>query len=104
MNIAGWSKLRSLDHALFEFAHANRESRIDAAEILLDDHHNDPESAISQRLARQTALDTVTALAASETIRVVAAQQSPAIADTMREALHHSGLNIQTNPTRRKPN
>ena len=41
--MAGWSKFRSLDRALFEFAHANRESRLDAAAIL-NDHRNDPES------------------------------------------------------------
>jgi hypothetical protein len=102
-NVAGWSQYRSLDRALFEFAHANRESRRDAAGILLDDHHNDPKNPLSQRLARQTALDKVTALAASETIRVVAAHQSAAIADTMREALHECGLNIPTNPARRQP-
>lgn len=103
MTIAGWSTFRPLDRALFEFAHANRESRLDAAGIL-HDHRNDAESPLSQRVARQTALDKVTALAAAETIRVVAAHQSPAIADTMREALHHRGLNIHTNPARRKPN
>ncbi|WP_142305493.1 hypothetical protein [Mycobacterium intracellulare] len=104
MSIAGWSKFRSLDRALFEFAHANRESRLDAAGILLDDDHDDPESPLSQRVARQTALDRVTALAAAETVRVVAAHQSPAIADTMREALRQRGLDIQTNPGRRQPN
>ena len=103
ITMAGWSKFRSLDRALFEFAHANRESRLDAAAIL-NDHRNDPESPISQRVARQTALDTVTVLAAAETLRVVAAQQSPAIADTMREALHQCGLDIPTNPARRQPN
>ena len=103
ITMAGWSKFRSLDRALFEFAHANRESRLDAAEIL-NDHRNDPESPISQRVARQTALDTVTVLAAAETLRVVAAQQSPAIADTMREALHQHGLDVPTNPARRQPN
>ena len=103
ITMAGWSKFRSLDRALFEFAHANRESRLDAAEIL-NDHRNDPESPISQRVARQTALDTVTVLAAAETLRVVAAQQSPAIADTMREALHQRGLDVPTNPARRQPN
>ena len=103
ITMAGWSKFRSLDRALFEFAHANRESRLDAAEIL-NDHRNDPESPISQRAARQTALDTVTVLAAAETLRVVAAQQSPAIADTMREALHQHGLDVPTNPTRGQPN
>jgi hypothetical protein len=102
MNIAGWSQYRSLDRALFEFAHANRESRLDAAGILLDDHRNDPESPLAQRVARQTALDKVTALAAAETIRVVAAQ-SPAIADIMREALHHRGLDIQTKPAANNP-
>jgi len=102
MSIAGWSKFRSLDRALFEFAHANRESRLDASGIL-NDHRNDPESPLSQRIARQTALDKVTALAAAETIRVVAAHQSPVIADTMREALHRRGLNIPTNPARRQP-
>ena len=94
---AGWSKFRTLDRALFEFAHANRESRLDAADIL-NDHRNDPESPISQRVARQTALDTLTVLAADETLRVVAAHQSKAIADTMREALHQRGLNVPTNP------
>ena len=103
ITMAGWSKFRSLDRALFEFAHANRESRLDAAEIL-NDHRNDPESPISQRAARQTALDTVTVLAAAETLRVVAAQQSPAIADTMREALHQHGLDVPTNPARGQPN
>jgi hypothetical protein len=103
ITMAGWSKFRSLDRALFEFAHANRESRLDAAAIL-NDHCNDPDGPISQRLARQTALDTVTVLAAAETLRVVAAQQSPAIAGTMREALHQHGLNVPTNPARRQPN
>ncbi|HUB56522.1 MAG TPA: hypothetical protein VMB04_15315 [Mycobacterium sp.] len=103
MNAAGWSKFRSLDRALFEFAHANRDSRADAAEILLEDQHNDPGSAISLRLARQAALDKVTALAASETIRVVAAQQSSAIADAMRKALLRSGLDIQMRRARRQP-
>jgi hypothetical protein len=102
MSIAGWSKFRSLDRALFEFAHDNRESRLDASGIL-NDHRNDPESPLSQRVARQIALDKVTALAAAETIRVVAAHQSPVIADTMREALHRRGLNIETNPARRQP-
>jgi len=102
ITVAGWSKFRSLDRALFEFAHANRESRLDAAGIL-NDHRNDPENPISQRIARQTALDTVTALAAAETLRVVAAQQSPAIADTMRDALHQRGLDIPTNPARKQP-
>ncbi|MGV2583892.1 UNVERIFIED_CONTAM: hypothetical protein K7Z70_16920 [Mycobacterium avium subsp. hominissuis] len=104
MYAAGWSKFRPLDRALFEFAHANRESRLDASGILLGDRHNDPESALSQRLARQTALDKVTALAACETIKVVAAHQSLVIANTMREALHECGLNIQTNRTRRQSN
>ena len=103
ITMAGWSKFRSLDRALFEFAHANRESRLDAAEIL-NDHRNDPESPISQRIARQTALDTVTVLAAAETLRVVAAQQSSAIADTMREALQQRGLDVPTNPARRQAN
>lgn len=103
ITMAGWSKFRSLDRALFEFAHANRESRLDAAAILNDDR-NDPDSPITQRLARQTALDAVTVLAAAETLRVVAAQQSPAIAETMREALHQCGLTIPANPARRQPN
>ena len=103
LSVAGWSKFRSLDRALFEFAHANRESRLDAAEIL-NDHLDDPESPVSQRIARQTALDTVTVLAAAETLRVVAAQQSSAIANTMREALHQCGLDVPTNPARRQPN
>ena len=97
--MAGWSKFHPLDRALFEFAHANRESRLDAATIL-NDHRNDPESPVAQRLARQTALDTVTVLAAAETLRVVAAQQSPAIADTMREALSQRGLDVPPNPAR----
>src|SRR5271155_2716589 len=103
ITMAGWSKFRTLDRALFEFAHANRESRLDAAAIL-NDHRNNPDSTISQRVARQTALDTVTVLAAAETLRVVATQQSPAIADTMREALHQRGLDVPTNPARRQPN
>src|SRR5271163_156915 len=103
LSVAGWSKFRSLDRALFEFAHANRESRLDAAEIL-DDHRNIPGSPTSQRVARHTALDTVTLLAAAETLRVVAAQQSSALADTMREALHQRGLDVPTNPARRQPN
>jgi hypothetical protein len=102
ITMAGWSKFHPLDRALFEFAHANRESRLDAATIL-DDHRNDPESPVAQRLARQTALDTVTVLAAAETLRVVAAQQSPAIADTMREALRQRGLDVPTNPARTQP-
>jgi len=102
MNAAGWTKFRSLDRALLEFAHANRDSRADAAEILLDDQHDDSGSAMSLRLARQTALDQVAALAASETIRVVAAQQSSEIADTMREALLGSGLDIQMSRARRR--
>jgi hypothetical protein len=103
ITMAGWSKFRTLDRALFEFAHANRESRLDATAIL-NDHRNDPESLISQRVARQTALDTVTVLAAAETLRVVATQQSPVIADTMREALHQHGLDVPTNPARKQPN
>jgi len=103
ITMAGWSKFRPLDRALFEFAHTNRESRLDAAEIL-NDHLDDPESPVSQRIARQTALDTVTVLAAAETLRVVAAQQSSAIANTMREALHQCGLDVPTNPARRQPN
>jgi hypothetical protein len=103
ITMAGWSRFRSLDRALFEFAHANRESRLDAAAIL-DDHRNDPDSRISQRIARQTALDTVTVLAAAEILRVVAAHQSRAIADTTREALHQRGLDVPTNPARRQPN
>jgi hypothetical protein len=99
MTMAGWSKFHPLDRALFEFAHANRESRLDAAGIL-NDHRNDPESPVAQRLARQAALDTVTVLAAAETLRVVAAQQSPAISDTMREALRQCGLDVPTNPAR----
>jgi len=102
ITLAGWSKFRSLDRALFEFAHANRESRRDAAAIL-DDHRNDPESLTSQRVARQTVLDRVTVLAAAETLRIVAAHQSPALADTMREALHQRGLDVPTNPARRQP-
>jgi hypothetical protein len=101
--MADWSKFRSLDRALFELAHANRESRLDAAGIL-NEHHNDPESAVSQRIARQAALDKVTMLAAAETLRVVGAHQSAAIADTMREALHQRGLDVPTNPARRQPN
>jgi hypothetical protein len=103
ITMARWSKFRTLDRALFEFAHANRESRLDAAAIL-NDHRNNPENPITQRVARQTALDTVTVLAAAEILRVVAAQQSPAIADAMREALHQHGLNVPTNPARRRPN
>jgi hypothetical protein len=102
-NAAGWQKHRSLDRALFEFAHANRQSRVDATNLLLDIHYNHAQERRSQRVARQTALDKVTAIAAAEAIKVVAAHQSPAIADTMREALHHSGLNIQTRPARRQP-
>jgi hypothetical protein len=98
ITVAGWSKFRSLDRALFEFAHANRESRLDAAAIL-NDHRNDPDSPISQRVARQTALDTVTVLVAAETLRAVAAQQSPAIADTMRDALHQCGLDVPDQPS-----
>ena len=75
ITMAGWSKFRLLDRALFEFAHANRESRLDATAIL-NDHRNDPENPIAQRVARQAALDTVTVLVAAETLRVVAAQQS----------------------------
>lgn len=100
ITLAGWSKFRSLDRALFEFAHANRESRLDAAAIL-NDHRNDPESLISQRVVRQTVLDTVTVLAAAETLRVVAAQQSPTIAATVREALHQYGLDVQVRSTNR---
>ena len=103
ITMAGWSKFGSLDRALFEFAHANRESRRDAATIL-NDHRNNPDGPISERIARQLALDAVTVLAAAETLRVVAAHQSPAIADTMREALHQRGLDVPTNPARRRPN
>jgi len=103
ITMAGWSKFRSLDRALFEFAHANRESRLDGAAILNDDR-SDPESPISERVARQLALDAVTVLAAAETLRVVAALQSPAIAVTMREALHRRGLDVPTNPACRRPN
>ena len=102
LTMAGWSKFRTLDRALVEFAHANRESRLDAADIL-NDHRNDPESPTTQRVARQTALDTVTVLAAAETLRVVATQQSKEIADTMREALHQCGLDVPTSPARRQP-
>lgn len=102
ITMAGWSKFRSLDRALFEFAHANRESRHDAAAIL-NDHHNDPESLKSQRIARQTVLDTVTVLAAAETLRVVAAQQSTTLANTMREALRQGGLDVPSNPARAQP-
>ena len=98
-NVAGWQKHRSLDRALFEFAHANWQSRVDATNHLLDIHYDCAEDRLQQRVARQTALDKVTAIAAAETIRVVAAQQSPAIATTMREALHNSGLaSSQTTP------
>jgi hypothetical protein len=103
ITLAGWSTFRSLDRTLFEFAHANRESRLDAAAIL-NNHRSDPERPISERVARQLALDTVTVLAAAEILRIVAAQQSPAIADTMREALHQRGLDVPTNPARRQPN
>ncbi|OCB22496.1 hypothetical protein A5689_17850 [Mycobacterium intracellulare subsp. yongonense] len=95
-NAAGWSQHRSLDVALFEFAHANRESRLDATAILLDDHDHDPQHDLSQRIARQTVLDKVTALAATETIKVVATHQSTAIANTMREALQQRGLDLRT--------
>lgn len=101
-NVAGWSQHRSLDLALFEFAHANRESRLDAAGILLDNHDHDPQHELSQRLARQTVLDKVTALAATETIKVVATHQSVAVAKTMREALHQHGLDLRTTPTRQR--
>ena len=100
ITMAGWSKFRSLDRALFEFAHANRDSRLDAAAIL-DDHRDDPENPISQRVARQTALDTVTVLVAAETLRVVALQQSPGIAKTVREALHQLGLDVRVCNTNR---
>ncbi|WP_129560175.1 hypothetical protein [Mycobacterium avium] len=103
-NVAGWSQHRSLDLALFEFAHANRESRLDAAAILLNDDDHDPQHELSQRLARQTVLDKVTTLAATETIKVVATHQSAAIAKTMREALHQHGLDLRTTPTRQRPN
>lgn len=103
-NVAGLSQYRALDRALFEFAHANRESRLDAAAILLSDDDDDPESLLSQRVARQTALDEVTALAAIETIKVVATHQSVAIANTMRQALQDCGLSVRINRTRRQPN
>ncbi|WP_157900601.1 hypothetical protein [Mycobacterium rhizamassiliense] len=104
MHAAGWSQHTELDHALFEFAHTNRESRRHAARIHLDEHYPNCDNPLPQRIARQTALDQLTALAATETMKVVATHQSPAIADTLREALHHHGLDEQTNPARRQPN
>jgi hypothetical protein len=103
-NAAGWSKHRWLDLALFDYAHANRESRIDAPHLFLDRYYDYAKDLLSQRQARQIALDKVTALAATEIIKVVAAHQSPAIADAMRELLHQRGLNIQTTAARRQPN
>lgn len=102
-NAAGWAQHRKLDLALFEFAHDNRESRLDAAAILLDDHDHDhdPQDELTQRLARQIVLNEVTALAATETIKVVATHQSAAIAKTMGEALHRHGLDLRTTPARK---
>ena len=69
-------------------------------QALLNRSQGQPQRPLKRNIAaaaQQTALDTVAALAASETIKVVAAQQSTAMADTMREALHQRGLDIQTN-------
>jgi hypothetical protein len=103
-NFAGWSQHRSLDFALFDYAHANRESRVDAPAILFHDYDHCAEDWLSQRQAREAALDKVTTLAATEIMKVVDTHQSRTIADTMREALQNTGLNLQTNPARRQPN
>ncbi|SPM34778.1 hypothetical protein X425_01498 [Mycobacterium rhizamassiliense] len=102
-NVAGWSQHRSLDFSLYDYAHANRESRIDAPALLFrdDDHYAD--DWLPQRQAREVALDKVTTLAATEIMKVVDTHQSRTIANTMREALHNSGLDLQTSPARRQP-
>ena len=90
ITMAGWSKFRSLDRALFEFAHANRESRLDAAAIL-NDHRNDPDNPISQRAARQTTFEQLRPRR-SRNPQSCCRTSITSIADTMREALHQRGL------------
>lgn len=101
--VAGWSQHRSLDLALFDYAHANRESRIDAPALLFRDYGEYAEDWLSQRQAREVALDKVTTLAATEIMKVVDTHQSRTLADTMRQALHNSGLDLHTSPARRQP-
>lgn len=91
---AGWQDLLDLDLALFEFAHANPDSRADATGTLRDDPSSDDNASAHIRRARQEVLDQVTGLAASETIRIIAARQSTSIAQAMQEMLRMQGLDI----------
>lgn len=91
---AGWQDLLDLDRALFEFAHANPDSRADATGTLHDDPSGDDNGSVHMRRARQEVLDQVTGLAASETIRIIAARQSTSIAQAMQEMLRMQGLDI----------
>ncbi|WP_131829105.1 hypothetical protein [Mycobacterium numidiamassiliense] len=102
-NVAGWSQHRSLDFALYDYAHANRESRIDAPALLFRDDDHYAQDWLSQRQAREVALNKVTTLAATEIMKVVDTHQSRTLAATLREALHNSGLDLRTSPARRQP-
>jgi hypothetical protein len=94
---AGWSNLMHLDLALFEFAHANPHSRQDTTDTLGDARAIDRTDPTHTRLSRQKVLDWATELAASEIVRVVAAQQSTLIAEAMQEALQLHVLDISEN-------
>jgi hypothetical protein len=91
---AGWQDLLNLDLALFEFAHANPDSRTDATATLHDDPSTDTNDPVDTRRARQEVLDQVTALAASEMIRIIAAHQSTSIAQAVQAMLRLQGLDI----------
>jgi hypothetical protein len=92
---AGWQDLLNLDRALFEFAHANPDSRTDAAATLRDDPSTGNSGPVHARRTRQEVLNRVTALAASEIIRIIAAQQSMSIAQAMQEMLRRQGLDTR---------
>lgn len=92
---AGWQDLLNLDLALFEFAHANPDSRADAAGSLYDDPTSADNGSGHTRRARQEVLDRVTALAASEMIRIIADRQSTTMAQAMQDMLRMQGLDIR---------
>ena len=93
MQATNWPHIGQLDAALYEFAHANQDSRIDGAAAIYPSLNPRADEQMV-RLARQEVLDDVTRLAAAEIIRVVATHQSAAIAITFKRALRERWYSI----------
>lgn len=94
LHAAGWKRLTPLSRALSEFSHAQSGSRWDGARWLLAALQVDADPETSMFTARGSALDLVVTLMARETVALIRADHSAAVADVATELFEDHGCEI----------